>query len=140
MNPNRGETQPQFEQAPLQPGFEQTPPGAEVAAAPEAAPGKRPPQVTAVPTDTPQPLPPAAPVTATSQSDDQPAVATAVDPDTPAADTDRIEKQWVHKAKAIVEQTQDDPYKQKSEMSKVKAEYIKKRYNKIIRADETGAA
>ncbi len=49
-----------------------------------------------------------------------------------AHDADLIEKQWVDRAKAIVAKTQDDPYKQKSEMSRIKAEYIKKRFNKTI--------
>lgn len=52
-------------------------------------------------------------------------------------DTDRIEKEWIDKAKAIVAKTQDDPYEQKKEMSKVKAEYIKKRFNKSIPTDDT---
>jgi hypothetical protein len=52
-----------------------------------------------------------------------------------ADDVDLIEKEWVDKAKAIVEATQDDPRKQKSEISKVKAEYIQKRFNKTIKVD-----
>jgi hypothetical protein len=50
-----------------------------------------------------------------------------------ADDTDLIEKEWVIKAKQIVEQTRDDPYRQNNEMHKIKAEYIKKRYNKEIK-------
>jgi len=57
-----------------------------------------------------------------------------------AADGDRIEKQWIDKAKAIVAQTKDDPYKQKHEVSKIKADYIGKRYNKIIKTDDAVAA
>ncbi|OVE78730.1 hypothetical protein BVY00_02065 [bacterium G20] len=53
-----------------------------------------------------------------------------------AADGDLIEKQWVDKAKAIVAETKSDPFKQKSEMSKIKADYIGKRYNKIIKTDD----
>jgi hypothetical protein len=56
-----------------------------------------------------------------------------------AQDTDRIEQQWVDKAKAIVAQTRDDPYTQKNEMSKVQAEYIQKRFNKQIKTDEAPA-
>lgn len=55
----------------------------------------------------------------------------------PAADGNRIEKQWVDKAKAIVAETKDDPYRQKNEMSKVKADYISKRYNKTIKTEAT---
>jgi Txe/YoeB family toxin of Txe-Axe toxin-antitoxin module len=47
-----------------------------------------------------------------------------------------IEKEWVQRAKSLVAQTQDDPYKQKNEMSKIKADYIKKRFNKTIPVEE----
>lgn len=47
-----------------------------------------------------------------------------------ADDTDLIEKEWVDKAKQIVEQTKNDPYVQNQEMNKLKTDYIKKRYNK----------
>jgi hypothetical protein len=50
----------------------------------------------------------------------------------PAQDADLIEKAWVERAKSLVAQTQDDPYKQKKEMSKITADYIKKRFNKTI--------
>lgn len=49
-----------------------------------------------------------------------------------ADDNDLIEKEWVEKAKQLVEQTKGDPYKQNQEMNKFKASYIKKRYNKDI--------
>jgi uncharacterized protein YdeI (BOF family) len=54
-----------------------------------------------------------------------------------AQDEDLIEKEWVTRAKYIVAQTQDDPYKQKNEMSKIKADYIKKRFNKTIPLEDT---
>jgi hypothetical protein len=54
----------------------------------------------------------------------------------PAHDADLIEKEWVQRAKSLVAQTQDDPYKQKNEMSKIKADYIKKRFNKTIPVEE----
>jgi len=54
----------------------------------------------------------------------------------PAADIDLIEKAWVAKAKAIVHGTHGNPYLQSHELSKVKAEYIKKRYNKDIKVAE----
>ena len=50
-----------------------------------------------------------------------------------ADDTDLIEKEWVVKAKHIVEQTAQDPYLQNKEMSKIKADYLKKRYNKDLK-------
>ncbi len=51
-----------------------------------------------------------------------------------ADDNDLIEKEWVLKAKAIVASTKDDPYMQNKEMGQYKADYIKKRFNKDIRA------
>ncbi|MGC1176661.1 MAG: hypothetical protein WA843_01205 [Candidatus Saccharimonadales bacterium] len=48
-------------------------------------------------------------------------------------DTDLIEKEWVHKAKQIVERTRDDPYQQSEQLTGVKADYMKKRYNKTIK-------
>lgn len=61
-----------------------------------------------------------------------------VDDHSPAVadDVDLIEKEWVHKAKAIVARTRDDPHLQNKEMNKFKAGYIKKRYNKDIRVSE----
>jgi hypothetical protein len=49
-----------------------------------------------------------------------------------AADGDLIEKEWVEKAKQIVERNHDNPYQQQEELSKMKAEYLKKRYNREI--------
>ncbi len=49
-----------------------------------------------------------------------------------AADSDLIEKEWVLKAKQIVEKTAEDPFAQTEALSKMKAEYLKKRYNKDI--------
>jgi hypothetical protein len=59
-----------------------------------------------------------------------------VDPKAIAHDTDRIEKEWVDKVKNIMAKTHDDPFLQKDQMSKVKAEYIQKRFNKTIKTDE----
>lgn len=53
-----------------------------------------------------------------------------------ANDTDLIEKEWVIKAQSIVNKTIDDPYKQSRELTALKAEYIKKRYNKDIKVVE----
>jgi hypothetical protein len=50
-----------------------------------------------------------------------------------AADVDLIEKEWVEKAKAIVARTHGDPFTQNKEINKIKADYIKKRYNKDIK-------
>ena len=53
-----------------------------------------------------------------------------------ADDGDLIEKEWVTKAKHIVEQTKNDPYAQTKEMNKMKADYLKKRYAKDLRVPE----
>lgn len=53
-----------------------------------------------------------------------------------ADDGDVIEKAWILKAKTVVEQTRDDPYRQNKEISRIKADYIKKRYNKDIKISE----
>ncbi|HSX17819.1 MAG TPA: hypothetical protein VLE51_00470 [Candidatus Saccharimonadales bacterium] len=103
--------------------------------------GKRAPKPgsTAATDVTAAPLAPAAPATPT----DKPAPAAPTPPatsDLQAADADLIEKEWIVRAKSIVAKTSDDPHKQKSEMSKAKADYIKKRYNKTIKTDDTVAA
>jgi hypothetical protein len=54
----------------------------------------------------------------------------------PLTDDDLIEKEWVNKAKAIVERTRDDPYKQSEELTLVKADYMQKHYNKIIKQNK----
>lgn len=51
-----------------------------------------------------------------------------------ADDSDLIEKEWVLKAKAIVMQTRSDPHQQNIEMNNVKADYLKKRYNKDLKS------
>ncbi len=53
-----------------------------------------------------------------------------------ADDNDLIEKEWVEKAKQIVEHTKSDPRKQNTEMNKIKADYLKKRYNKEVKLVE----
>lgn len=50
-----------------------------------------------------------------------------------ADDGDLIEKEWVEKAKAIVDRTRDDPHKQSEEITVFRADYMKKRYNKTIK-------
>ena len=49
-----------------------------------------------------------------------------------AADQDLIEKEWVEKAKRIINETRDDPYKREQEVSKLQIEYIRKRYGREI--------
>lgn len=53
-----------------------------------------------------------------------------------ADDTDLIEKEWVDRAKRIVEHTRNDPHQQTKEMNAMKADYLKKRYNKDLKLSE----
>jgi ABC-type uncharacterized transport system auxiliary subunit len=53
-----------------------------------------------------------------------------------ADDSDLIEKEWVDKAKLIVQANINNPYEQSRELTSLKAEYMKKRYNKDIRLGE----
>lgn len=52
-----------------------------------------------------------------------------------ASDADLIEKEWVLKAKDIVSHTQSNPHEQQQALSKFKADYMKKRYNKDIKTE-----
>lgn len=66
--------------------------------------------------------------TATSQAaDDLPAA---------AADDDLIEKEWVDKAKQIISETHDDPAARERQVSRLQADYLKKRYGKHLGASE----
>ncbi|MCA9332371.1 hypothetical protein KDA00_00690 [Candidatus Saccharibacteria bacterium] len=53
-----------------------------------------------------------------------------------ADDNDLIEKEWVDKAKQIVEHTRSDPHEQNKEVTKMKVDYLKKRYNKDIKVTD----
>lgn len=66
----------------------------------------------------------------------QTAASTAVGAGLDADDGDLIEKSWIDRAKAIVDQTRSDPHRQNSEINKVKKEYIQKRYHKDIKLNE----
>jgi hypothetical protein len=48
-------------------------------------------------------------------------------------DNDLIDKEWVEKAKAIIENNRNDPYKQSEGLTNLKAEYMKKQFNKSIK-------
>jgi len=49
-----------------------------------------------------------------------------------ASDDDLIEKAWVEKAKQVVAETRNDPHAQDLAVSKLQADYLKKRYGKVI--------
>ena len=53
-----------------------------------------------------------------------------------ADDADLIEKEWVQKAKDIIKQTQSDPHVQSKELNIFKADYMQKRYNKVLKLSE----
>ena len=128
-------SQPQFE-VPLTPGDgqeRQTEQAIEKRQVSEGAPSKAAPKLPVqIPVNLPQP--------AQQQQDAAQSGGQSASPAStglPAKDADLIEKEWVERAKSIVKQTQDDPYKQKNEMSKIKADYIKKRFNKTVPVEDT---
>lgn len=53
-----------------------------------------------------------------------------------ATDSDLIEKEWVEKAKEIIEHTKDDPYEQQRALSAMKSDYMKKRYNRELNQED----
>ncbi len=105
---------------------EQGPPSA-----PEAAPRAAAPQPAAGQA-TQAAIPVPVPTQTIQQNGASPAAATATITD----DDDDIEKVWVNKAKQIVERTRNDPYRQSEELTVVKADYMKQRYNKIIKVSK----
>lgn len=80
----------------------------------------------------PQPAPPAA-QTPVPLADD---TSTTRPAKTPIRDdSDTIEKEWVGRVKDIVGRTRNDPHEQSRQLTALKAEYMKQRYNKIIKVD-----
>lgn len=63
-------------------------------------------------------------------------LATASVQDAPADDETAADQEWVTKAREIVVRTHNDPYLQSKELGKIKAQYIKVRYNKDIKTVE----
>lgn len=53
-----------------------------------------------------------------------------------AADEDLIEKEWVDKAKEIIEQTQGDPHARTQKVNELQRDYLQKRYGKVVGANE----
>jgi len=49
-----------------------------------------------------------------------------------ANDDDLIEKEWVDKAKKIVAETQNNPYKRDEEVNKLQIDYMKKRFGREL--------
>ncbi len=53
-----------------------------------------------------------------------------------AGDEDLIEKEWVDKAKEIIEQTRDDPHARTQKVNELQRDYLQKRYGKVVGASE----
>jgi len=51
-----------------------------------------------------------------------------------AGDDDLIEKEWVEKAKKIVEETRDNPYRREQAVSQLQKDYLMKRYGRELGA------
>jgi hypothetical protein len=76
-----------------------------------------------------------------------PVVAQAVTPVAPAGTTvqpeeksDTVTKIAVDQAKNVIAKTMDDPFARNHEMSKTKAAYIKQRFNKTVKTDDTASS
>lgn len=138
MNPSTNESlnlpPPVTEQQPLPPaGQETSAPAPETGSrGAEKAAGTAQPAA-AMPAMPSMPIPPLPPAAAAPIG-----VSTTTNSGVPntADDTDLIEKEWVTKAKQIVERTRDDPHKQSEELTVFKADYLQKRYNKTIKVSK----
>ncbi|MBA2278945.1 hypothetical protein H0V99_00700 [Candidatus Saccharibacteria bacterium] len=127
MNPNK--PQPSFElPTPVQSGENKPDVSAEVAPAHSE---QHPSIPAAVPSSLPQTPPLTAPTPTPPSLDPQGQSPLIAD------DADLIEKEWVEKAKRIVAGTKQDPYAQNREINRFKADYMKKRYNKDVKIDES---
>ena|ERR1700757_306172 len=78
------------------------------------------------PTTVPLPPPPVALPTIQQPSSDD-----SVGPSV-ANDDDLIEKEWVDKAKKIIAETQNDPYRREKEVNRLQIDYLRKRYGKEL--------
>jgi hypothetical protein len=82
--------------------------------------------------DTPPPSVQARPLPPIQQSTQSSPATPADDNPATAGDDDLIEKEWVDKAKQIISDTKDDPYAQEKAVSKLQADYLKKRYGRTV--------
>lgn len=88
--------------------------------------------------DTPPPLP-YVPLPATQPSTTSTQAAQPIKDDpgpAVAADEDLIEKEWVEKAKKVISDTKHDPYAQEQAVSRLQADYLHKRYGKVIKVPQ----
>lgn len=85
----------------------------------------------------PTPVPFTPPPMQAQASDAAGGVTTQDDNPPIANDDDLIEKEWVDKAKKIIVETKDDPYRREQAVSRLQQDYLEKRYGrKIGSADE----
>lgn len=131
MEPNHNTIPGHTEMLPPHPGGESLPEPEQTAATPELSNTPQAPPISTPTVSATDPGAVGAPVTSTAMPP-APIMTDAMIAD----DADLIEKEWVERAKAIVAQTKNDPYQQNKEISKVKAAYLKKRYNKDLKVDE----
>lgn len=84
--------------------------------------------------DTPPPAMPVVPLP-TAPQQVTPSTHVVHDDDMPAvaADEDLIEKEWVEKAKKVISETKHDPYSQEKAVRRLQADYLSKRYGKVIK-------
>lgn len=127
--PERGPIQPNEQLAPLRaPERAPLPSGGERAESHEQQPSGPSDPVAAQPA--PPPLPqlvqsaPAASQPQVTADDTNPAL---------AADEDLIEKEWVEKAKKVIAETKHDPHLQEQAVSRLQADYLQKRYGKVVK-------
>lgn len=134
MNPNRGENITLPVSGEQQPGSESVneAKNESLPSAPESSPSKQAsaPMLPSIPANIPATQAPIIPT-----DDDQNDDLTGSQVSNTSTNPDRIEKQWIDRAKAIVAQTKDDPYTQKTEMGKIRADYIKTRFNKVLKTE-----
>lgn len=134
MNPNSGENQPQIEQ--IAPGGMEVNESKALEKSSVSNVENKPQQAVQITRQVANDLAlPAKPISTDDTSGTDNAHLTT--PATSAADSDRIEKEWIDRAKSVVAQTRDDPFEQKNAMSKVKADYIQKRFNKTVKTDDS---
>lgn len=119
---------PMYQQPAPQPAMQPMQPGASNTTLPGQVPDVMTPQPAAPmqPGAMPSPSMPTAPAPLTAEA------AAAGGPE----GEDALDQEWVAKAREIVLRTHADPYLQSKELSKIKAQYIKVRYNKDIKTVE----
>lgn len=76
------------------------------------------------------------PQTAPKNIDSDKSINKVLESDLMANDDDLIEKEWVIKAERLAKDYRNDPYNQAKQLNSLKAEYVKKRYNKIVATDD----